>query len=96
MIYKDGEWDVLKLPNSSVQVFDGLPCGTLLDVVLPNRPLPSGTPSRKRTRAACDGAESSPREETRSEADPDKQPAAVRVCRRGHLLGVSRAHQPAQ
>ena len=60
VIYEDGEWDVFKLPNSSVQVFNGLPCGTqsnktLLHDVLPSGTLPSGTPSRKRARAACEG-----------------------------------------
>ena len=51
-------------------------------IMLPNCPLlPSDTPSRKRARAACDGAEGSPSEDaTTSEADPDEQPAAVRVC----------------
>jgi hypothetical protein len=77
---------MLKLPNSSVQVFNGLPCGTqfndsLLDTVLPVGTLPSGTPSRKRARAACYGDEGSPSDETTSEADPEEQLAAVRVCR---------------
>jgi hypothetical protein len=88
VIYEDGQWDALKLPNSSVQVFDGLPGGTqsnssLPHVMLPNGPLSSGTSSKKRTRATCDEAEGSPSEDaTMSEADPaDEQPAAVRVCR---------------
>ena len=40
---------------------------SLLDISLPNGTLPSATPSRKRARAACDGAEGSPSEETTSE-----------------------------
>jgi hypothetical protein len=53
VLYEDGEWDVFKIPNSSVQVFNRLPCGTqsnhsLLDIVLPDGTLPSGKPSRKR------------------------------------------------
>jgi hypothetical protein len=88
VIFEDGQWDALKLPNSSKQDLNGLPCGTqsnsslLHDVVLPNGPLPSGTPLRKRARAACDRAEGSPSEDaTTMKADPDEQPAAVRVCR---------------
>jgi hypothetical protein len=86
VIYDDGQWDVFKLPNSSVQIFNGLPCGTrsknsLLHVVLPNGTLPCGTPWRKRARSAYDGAEGSLSEEPTSEADPNGQHAAVRVCR---------------
>jgi hypothetical protein len=87
VVYEDSQWDTLKLLSSTVQVFDGLPCGTqsngaLPHIKLPNGPLSSGTPSRKRAQATCGGAEGSPSEdETRSEADPDEQPAVVRVCR---------------
>jgi hypothetical protein len=71
---EDGQWDELKLPNSSAQVYNGLPCGTLsnnslIDIVLPDGTLPSGTPSRKRARAACDGAKGSLNREPTSEAD---------------------------
>jgi hypothetical protein len=77
---------------------------SLLDIVLPNGTLPSATPSRKRARAACDGAEGSPSEETTSEVFQTNnlrpcECAAIsqRVCRRGpHPLGVLRGHQPAQ
>jgi hypothetical protein len=85
VLYEDGEWDVFKIPNSSVQLFNGLPCGTrpnnaLLDIVLPDGTLPNSTPSRKRARAACDGAEGSTSEEPTIKANPDEQ-IAVRVCR---------------
>jgi hypothetical protein len=87
VICEDGQWEVLKLPNSSVQVLNGLPCSTqsnssLPHVMPPNGLLPSDTPSRKRARAACNEAEGSQSENaTMSEADPNQQPAAVRVCR---------------
>jgi hypothetical protein len=84
VIDEDGERDELKLPDSSVQVFYGLPCGTrsnnsLIHIVLPDGTLPSGTPSRKCARAACDGAEGSLNREPTSACS--EQLAAVRVCR---------------
>jgi hypothetical protein len=87
VIYEDGQWDALKLSNSSVQVFDRLPRGTqsnssLPHGMLPNGSLPSGTPSRKCARSACDRAEGWPSEdESMNEANPDEQSVAVRVRR---------------